>query len=112
MVKQMLLNLLANAVTYTPEGGSVTLAVRTTQDREIVIAVRDTGIGIAKPELSRVMEPFHIVEEPWARSYQGVGLGLPLTRSLVQLHGGALTLESEVGAGTTVTLTFPASRTV
>lgn len=112
MVKQMLLNLLTNAVTYTPEGGSATLAARMTQDREIVIAVRDTGIGIAKPELSRVMDPFHIVEDPRARSYQGVGLGLPLTRSLVQLHGGALTLESEVGSGTTATLTFPAARTV
>jgi signal transduction histidine kinase len=111
MVKQMLLNLLANAVTYTPEGGSVTLAVRMAQDREVVIAVRDTGIGIAKPELSRIMEPFQIVEDPRARSYQGVGLGLPLTRSLVQLHGGALTLESEVGSGTTATLTFPAART-
>jgi signal transduction histidine kinase len=112
MVKQMLLNLLANAVTYTPEGGSVTLTARMTQDREVVIAVHDTGIGIAKPDLSRIMEPFQIVEDPRARSYQGVGLGLPLTRSLVQLHGGALALESEVGAGTTATLTFPAVRTV
>ncbi len=111
MVKQMLLNLLGNAVTYTPEGGSVTLSARTMQDRTIAIAVRDTGIGIAKPDLDRVLEPFQIAENPRTRSYQGVGLGLPLTRSLVQLHGGTLTLESEIGAGTTATLTFPAVRT-
>jgi signal transduction histidine kinase len=111
MVKQMLLNLLSNAVTYTPEGGSVTLTARMVRDREVAIAISDTGIGIAKPDMDRVLEPFQIVENPRARSYQGVGLGLSLTRSLVQLHGGTLTLESKVGAGTTAILTFPAART-
>jgi signal transduction histidine kinase len=112
MVKQMLLNLLSNAVTYTPDGGRVTVTAGATATRQVAITVRDTGIGIAEPDLERIMEPFQIVENPQSRSYQGIGLGLPLARSLIQLHGGSLTLRSEIGVGTTATLTFPATRTV
>jgi signal transduction histidine kinase len=112
MVKQMLLNLLGNAVTYTPNGGSVRLSAGTTARGQIAIEIRDTGIGIAKADLERVMEPFHIAENPHVRSYQGIGLGLPLTRSLARLHGGTLTLDSEVGVGTVATLTFPADRVI
>jgi signal transduction histidine kinase len=112
MVKQMLLNLLSNAVTYTPDGGSVTVIAGMTPDGQVAITIRDTGIGIAGADLERIMEPFQIVENPRARSYQGIGLGLPLARSLIQLHGGSLTLHSEVGVGTTATLAFPAARTV
>ena len=112
MVKQTLLNLLSNAVTYTPDGGSVSVSAGTTPDRRVAITVRDTGIGIAGGDLDRIMEPFQIVENPQSRSYQGIGLGLPLARSLIELHGGSLTLHSEIGVGTTATLTFPATRTV
>jgi signal transduction histidine kinase len=112
MVKQMLLNLLSNAVTYTPDGGGVTVTAASTPDRGVAITIRDTGIGIAGADLERIMEPFQIVENPRSRSYQGIGLGLPLARSLVQLHGGSLTLYSEVGVGTTATLAFPAARTL
>jgi signal transduction histidine kinase len=112
MVKQMLLNLLSNAVTYTPDGGRVTVTAVSAPDRAIAIAVGDTGIGIAEADLDRIMEPFQIVESPHSRSYQGIGLGLPLARSLVQLHGGGLTLQSGIGIGTTATLTFPATRTI
>ena len=112
MVKQMLLNLLSNAVTYTPDGGSVTVSASMMADGRIAIAIRDTGIGIASADLDRIMEPFQIVETPQSRSYQGIGLGLPLARSLIQLHGGSLTLHSEIGVGTTATLTFPAARTI
>jgi len=112
MVKQMLLNLLSNAVTYTPDGGSVTVTASVTSDRQVAVAVRDTGIGIARADLERIMEPFQIVENPQSRSYQGIGLGLPLARSLIQLHGGDLTLHSEIGIGTTATLAFPATRTI
>jgi signal transduction histidine kinase len=112
MVKQMLLNLLSNAVTYTPDGGSLQATGGIATDRQIAITVRDTGIGIAAADLDRIMEPFQIVESPQSRSYQGIGLGLPLARSLVELHGGTLTLESQIGVGTTATLTFPATRTV
>jgi signal transduction histidine kinase len=112
MVKQMLLNLLSNAVTYTPDSGSVTVTADATSDGAVAIGVRDTGIGIAESDLERIMEPFQIVETPQSRSYQGIGLGLPLARSLVQLHGGSLALRSEVGVGTTATLTFPPARTL
>jgi signal transduction histidine kinase len=112
MVKQMLLNLLSNAVTYTPDGGSVTVTASVTSDRQVAVTVRDTGIGIARADLERIMEPFQIVENPQSRSYQGIGLGLPLARSLIQLHGGDLTLHSEIGIGTTATLAFPATRTI
>src|SRR6185312_15021395 len=94
MVKQMLLNLLSNAVTYTPDGGRVTVTAVSAPDRALAIGVGDTGIGIAEADLDRIMEPFQIVENPQSRSYQGIGLGLPLARSLVQLHGGSLMLRS------------------
>src|SRR5204863_3122393 len=97
MVKQMLLNLLSNAVTFTPDGGSVTMTAGATPDRQVAIAVRDSGIGIARADLDRIMEPFQIVENPQSRSYQGIGLGLPLARPLIELHGGSLTLRSEIG---------------
>jgi signal transduction histidine kinase len=112
MVKQMLLNLLGNAVTFTPNGGSIRISAGTTVRGQIAVEIRDTGIGIAKADLRRVMEPFHIAENPHVRSYQGIGLGLPLTRSLAGLHGGTLTLDSELGVGTVATLTFPAERTL
>jgi signal transduction histidine kinase len=112
MVKQMLLNLLSNAVTYTPDGGRVTVTAVPAPDRALAIGVGDTGIGIAEADLDRIMEPFQIVENPQSRSYQGIGLGLPLARSLVQLHGGSLMLRSEIGIGTTATLAFPATRTI
>ena len=112
MVKQMLINLLSNAVTYTPEGGRVRVTAGLSRERALTITVDDTGIGIAEADLERIMEPFQIVENPESRSYQGIGLGLPLARSLVELHGGSLTLHSEIGVGTAATLVFPAARTI
>jgi len=112
MVKQMLLNLLSNAVTYTPDGGRVRVTAGLGHDRALTITVDDTGIGIAEADLERIMEPFQIVENPQSRSYQGIGLGLPLARSLVELHGGSLTLHSEIGVGTAATLAFPPARTI
>jgi signal transduction histidine kinase len=108
--KQILLNLLSNAIKFTPPGGRAELLGNLTEDGRLVLRVADTGIGIPPDDLERVLEPFYQVENPHVRHYAGTGLGLPLVRSLVELHGGTLTLESTLGRGTTVTLHYPAER--
>ena len=110
-LRQILLNLLSNALKFTPAGGDVTAQAFMTADG-LVLKVSDTGIGIAPEDFAKALEPFGQVDSSLARKYEGSGLGLPLTRQLVELHGGSLTLESEVGQGTTVTVTLPAWRIV
>jgi len=109
-IKQILLNLLSNAVKFTPAGGTVTTTVGLTPEGDFAITVADSGIGIAPEDLATVMAPFGQVDSRLARKYEGTGLGLPLTKALVELHGGSLSLESEVHKGTTVTALFPADR--
>ena len=103
-VKQILFNLLSNAVKFTATGGKVTLAARATEE-QVVIAVHDTGIGIGADELDKIFEEFYQVGA--SRTQEGTGLGLALTRRLVELHGGQLTVESEPGVGSTFTVTIP-----
>ena len=110
-MRQILLNLLSNALKFTPAGGKVTAQAFCTQ-QGFVLKVCDTGIGIAPEDFAKALEPFGQIDSSLARQHQGTGLGLPLTRQLVELHGGSLTLESEVGRGTTVTVTLPPWRTV
>jgi signal transduction histidine kinase len=110
-VKQILLNLLSNAVKFTPGPGTVTLAAQR-RGAELVITVSDTGIGIAAADLGKALEPFGQIDNRFARSYPGTGLGLPLSKQLMELHGGTLVIDSEPGSGTVVTLTFPAERLV
>jgi len=74
--------------------------------------VKDTGVGMSPADIPRALEPFTQLDNRFARRYEGTGLGLPLTRSLVELHGGTLRLESALGEGTTVIVTFPPSRTI
>ncbi len=110
-VRQVLLNLLSNAVKFTPRGG----AVRVTIARHgggLGIVISDTGIGIAAADIPRALEHFGQVDSSLSRKYEGTGLGLPLARRLMELHGGRLDLESAVGIGTTVTARFPAERLV
>ncbi|MEE8534288.1 MAG: ATP-binding protein [Alphaproteobacteria bacterium] len=109
-LKQILLNLLSNAVKFTPAGGSVTLSAEVTQNQDLSIAVSDTGVGIAPENIATAMETFGQVESHLSRSYEGTGLGLPLTKALVGLHDGSLELRSVLGSGTTVTVCFPARR--
>ncbi len=110
-IKQVLLNLLSNAVKFTPRGGTVTVGARSVGDR-VQVLVRDTGIGISKEDLERLARPFEQVESQQAKTHQGSGLGLALTKSLVEMHDGAIALESEPGAGTTVSFTLPIQRSV
>ncbi len=108
--KQVILNLLSNAIKFTPEGGRVTLEAEVEEGGALCVAVIDTGIGIAPEDLAKVMAPFMQVESVHSRKYEGTGLGLPISRALTELHGGELLLTSKVGAGTTITARFPATR--
>jgi len=110
-VRQILLNLLSNALKFTPAGGMVTVRAHLIPEG-LVMQVTDTGIGIAPQDFSKALEPFGQVDSSLARKYEGTGLGLPLTRQMVELHGGRLMLESALGQGTTVTVILPAWRLV
>jgi len=112
LIKQILLNLLTNAVKFTPRGGNVTVRAARETDGRLSLSVADTGIGIAEADLARVMEPFGQADGSLRRRYEGTGLGLPLVRSFVELHGAAFTLKSQVGTGTTATVVFPSVRTM
>jgi signal transduction histidine kinase len=109
-LKQIMLNLLTNAIKFTPEGGSVTLSAGRESDGSLAIRVADTGVGIASHDIPKVLEPFGQVNNPLVRREEGTGLGLPITKRLVELHGGLLEISSRIGEGTTVTVRLPASR--
>ncbi|WP_425985233.1 PAS domain-containing sensor histidine kinase [Brevundimonas sp. TWP1-2-1b1] len=113
-VKQVLLNLISNAVKFTPDGGSITLSLNrfagpAGEDR-IRVACADTGIGIAPDDLVRLARPFEQVEGQHSKTTQGTGLGLALTKALIEMHGGQLTMESEPGVGTVVSFDLPVKR--
>lgn len=106
-LKQVLLNLMSNAVKFTPEGGKVIVRTFDAADG-VVMQVADTGIGIAEEDLARVGRPFEQIENQHSKVHQGSGLGLALSKSLVEMHGGTLRIDSVLGKGTTVSFTLPA----
>jgi len=110
MVKQMLLNLLSNAIKFNDRGGSVHVRIGLSQDGAVFVVVRDTGIGISAEDVPKAFQPFVQIDNTLQRKYQGTGLGLPLCRSIMELHGGCLELQSEPGIGTEVTALFPPHR--
>src|SRR6266567_2928671 len=110
--KQVLLNLLSNAVKFTQPGGHVEITGRFEPETGMIVTVSDTGIGIAPGDLARVFEPFEQVDNPFIRSRQGTGLGLPLVKAIIERHGGTIAVHSEVGVGTQVSVTFPPRRAV
>ncbi len=111
-LKQVLINLLTNAIKFTKPGGRVTVAVTRQPDGRIKIAVADTGIGIDAADIPKALAAFGQVESTLSRKQEGTGLGLPLSKALAELHGGSLEIVSEVGAGTTVSVVLPAHRVV
>ena len=111
-MRQILLNLISNAVKFTPEGGKVTVGFRRAPDGSVALSVADTGIGIAAADIPKLMKPFAQVHDVYKRKYQGAGLGLTLVRSFAELHGGGVKIESTPGRGTTVTVTLPETRVV
>ncbi len=109
-IRQVLINLLSNAVKFTPERGKVSVAARHDGDGSLLIIVADTGSGIAEADIAKVMAPFEQLDEREYAPHEGTGLGLPISRRLMEAHGGTLTIESEPGAGTRVSMRFPSDR--
>ncbi len=110
LLKQILANLLSNAVKFTPLGGTVTVDVKHSVSGDFLLIIRDNGIGMAAEEIPTALLPFEQADTSLSRGIDGTGLGLPLVKALVQLHGGEFRLESEPSIGTTAVVTLPASR--
>jgi len=112
LVKQILVNLLSNAVRFTPQNGRIVLQAYQRSDRGLSLSVADTGIGIAPERMERILNPFEQAENNHTRPFDGTGLGLPLVRHFAKLHGGRFELKSQVGKGTTAIVHFPPDRTI
>ena len=110
MLRQILLNLLSNAMKFTPEGGRVVVSYEVAGNGEFSLSIADTGVGLTPRQLEMAMQPFVQVDEGYSKSAQGTGLGLPLTRKLTELHGGRLEMRSSPGKGTTAVVHLPAER--
>ena len=107
-LKQILVNLLSNAVKFTPAGGEIGLEVQGDPEQHVVsLTVWDTGIGIAPEDMNRLFQPFVQLDASLARKYEGSGLGLSLVYRMVEMHGGSVTLKSEVGKGSRFTISLP-----
>jgi PAS domain S-box-containing protein len=110
-MRQILINLLSNAVKFTPEGGQIRISV-SLANGGVTITIADTGIGMTSDQIPNALEPFKQIDSKISRKHEGSGLGLPLTKYLVELHGGSLTIESKPNLGTTVTCILPKERIV
>ncbi|PWC53996.1 hypothetical protein TSO221_09380 [Azospirillum sp. TSO22-1] len=109
-LRQILVNLLSNAVKFSDTGGQVTVSARRADGGGFEFVVCDEGVGMAPEDIPKAMERFSQVDQSMARRHEGTGLGLPLTKRLVELHGGSLRIDSAPGEGTTVTVHLPAER--
>jgi len=109
-VRQILLNLLSNALKFTPAGGSVELIVDVAENNSVILAVKDNGVGIPKEDLEKVFKPFEQSMAHGVRGESGTGLGLSLSMRLAKLHGGYISLESKVNEGSIFTLILPEAR--
>ncbi|MFQ5970839.1 MAG: sensor histidine kinase [Alphaproteobacteria bacterium] len=112
VIRQILLNLLSNAVKFTPAGGRVCVSAEIDRNGGLVLAVSDTGIGMSEEEQYTAMVSFAQVDSSLSRTHEGTGLGLPLTKRLVELHGGAMTISSKPNEGTTVSIVFGRERVI
>ncbi|OEJ65693.1 receiver/sensor box histidine kinase [Magnetovibrio blakemorei] len=109
-LKQIFINLVSNAVKFTPDGGTVSCDARLNDDGTMIVTVSDTGIGMDETGKAVALEKFGQVDSSLSRKHEGTGLGLPLTKGLIDLHGGTLEIDSHPGKGTEVTVHFPVSR--
>jgi len=111
-MRQILINLLSNAVKFTPEGGEVTVGIERPADGGITLVITDTGIGMSEDEIAIALEPFRQVENTLTKKFEGTGLGLPIARRLVELHGGRLEIASAKNLGTTIRAYLPPDRVI
>jgi signal transduction histidine kinase len=111
-LRQVLINLLSNAIKFTEDAGRVWVAAADEPDGGMVLTVADNGIGMSEAEIAVALQPFGQVENTLSRSFNGTGLGLPLARRLIELHGGELRLSSVKGEGTEVSVRLPPFRVV
>lgn len=111
-LKQIILNLVSNAVKFTPKNGTVTVRTRKDETSAIIVVVEDTGVGMTQAEIRKSMEPFGQADSGLNRKHEGTGLGLPLTLGLIELHDGEMNIESQKGKGTNIVVTFPAERSI
>ncbi len=111
-VKQVMLNLLSNAIKFTEEGGEVYVSSQLNNDGSLAVMVDDTGVGMNANEVKKALSTFGQVDSGLDRKHEGTGLGLPLTKGLIELHGGTLEVKSEKGRGTMITVTFPKERVI
>ena len=109
-LKQILINILSNAIDFTPKGGTITTKVEQSIDGGLSIQISDTGIGMAPEDIPKALAPFQQIENNLNRDDRGTGLGLSLAKSLIELHGGTLEIQSEIGVGTTVTVSLTTER--
>jgi PAS domain S-box-containing protein len=109
-VRQILLNLLSNSIKFTPSGGRIMVGARLEPNGEFALVVSDTGVGMTADGIEIVLQPFGQIESAHTRTHNGTGLGLPISKSLAEIHGGSMTVESTVGEGTEITVRFPARR--
>jgi len=110
LIRQVALNIVSNAVKFTPAGGKVLVELHIARETGVTLNVKDTGIGIAAKDIDRVLRPFEQVESALSRHHGGTGLGLPYSKRVIEIHGGTLKLISQVSKGTTVRIDLPASR--
>ncbi len=103
---------MSNSIKFTPAGGSVDLRVWRDAENGFLFEVTDTGIGIEARDIAKALQPFGQIDSALNRKHAGTGLGLPLAKKLTEMHGGTLELQSKPDVGTTVTIKFPAERTV
>jgi signal transduction histidine kinase len=114
LMRQILINLVSNAVKFSNEGGRIDISAHIIGDGDMEIIVQDYGIGIPRDKISKALEPFGQIHDNAhaARAYLGTGLGLPLARAMTELHGGVLEVQSDTNEGTRVCVTLPARRVI
>jgi len=111
-IKQIAMKLLSNAIKFTRRGGRITVRAERNDGSGLTVSVADTGIGMAPDDISRAVESFQQIDSDLNRKYPGSGLGLPLSKAMIELHGGTLSIESALGKGTAVSFSLPFERCV